>query len=50
VLFYHFHAVPPSLAANFPEFFLRESLAIENPADWRGHFMASAFVLVGRRA
>src|SRR5207237_447210 len=43
VLFYHFHVVPPSLAATFPEFFLRESLAIENSADWRGHFMASAF-------
>src|SRR2546429_97398 len=33
VLFYHFHVVPPSLAATFPEFFLRESLAIENSAD-----------------
>jgi len=50
VLFYHFHAVPPLLAAGFPEFFLRESVAMEDPEDWRGYFMASAFVLVGRKA
>jgi SAM-dependent methyltransferase len=50
VLFYHFHAVPPALAEGFPEFFLRESLAMEHPEDWRGHFMASAFLLAGRRA
>ncbi len=50
VLFYHFHAVPPLLAEAFPELSLRESLAMEDPGDWRGHFMASAFLLVGRRA
>ena len=50
VLFYHYHAVPPLVAAAFPEFSLRESVAMENPEDWRGHFMASAFLLVGRRA
>jgi SAM-dependent methyltransferase len=50
VLFYHFHAIPPLLAAGFPEFFLRESVAMEDPEDWRGYFMASAFLLVGRKA
>ena len=49
VLFYHFHAVPPLLASVFPEFFLRESLTMEDPEDWRGYFMASAFLLIGRK-
>jgi SAM-dependent methyltransferase len=49
VLFYHFHAVPPLLAAEFRERFLRESVAMEDPEDWRGYFMASAFLLVGRK-
>ena len=48
ILFYHFHALPPMVAYLLPETFRKESLAMENPYDWRGHFMASAFVLVGR--
>lgn len=44
-LFYHFHDVPPQLGPD-PE----RSLALENPADWRGHFMASAFLVAGTRA
>jgi 2-polyprenyl-3-methyl-5-hydroxy-6-metoxy-1,4-benzoquinol methylase len=48
VLFYHYHALPPMLQASAPELFRRESLAMEDPNDWRGHFMASAFILVGR--
>lgn len=50
LLFYHFHCLPPMLAADDPELFRRESLAMENPEDWRGYFMASAFLVVGRRA
>ena len=50
VLFYHFHVAPPLLASIFPEFFLRQSVLMEDPEDWRGHFMASAFLLVGRKA
>jgi len=49
VLFYHYHALPPMLEGEAPELFRRTSLAMENPHDWRGHFMASAFVLVGHR-
>lgn len=49
-LFYHFHALPPMFEAEMPSLFKRASLALENPRDWRGHFMASAFVLVGRRS
>jgi hypothetical protein len=34
-----------------PALFREASLAMEaDPTDWRGHFMASAFILVGKRA
>jgi len=50
LLFYHFHALPPMLESAAPELFRQASLAMEaNPSDWRGHFMASAFILTGRR-
>jgi SAM-dependent methyltransferase len=49
VLFYHYHALPPMLAEQVPDLFRRESLAMEDPLDWRGHFMASAFILTGRK-
>jgi SAM-dependent methyltransferase len=44
VLFYHFHDVPPQLGPS-----LEASRALEDPDDWRGHFMASAFLLTGTR-
>lgn len=47
VLFYHYHCLPPMFGPRAPEFFRRESLAMENPEDWRGYFMASAFILCG---
>jgi len=49
LLFYHFHCLPPLMASELPEFFMRESIAMENPHDWRGFFMASAFILSGKR-
>jgi len=49
LLFYHYHALPPMLEHHLPEVFRAHSLALENPRDWRGHFMASAFLLAGRR-
>ena len=49
-LFYHYHCLPPMFESAMPELFRRASLAMENPEDWRGHFMASAFLVVGRRA
>lgn len=49
-LFYHFHRLPPMLEAAAPERYRRWSLAVEDPNDWRGHFMASAFILVGTRS
>lgn len=49
VLFYHYHCLPPMLEAGLSETFRAGSLALEDPRDWRGHFMASAFMVVGRR-
>ncbi len=50
-LFYHFHALPPMFGMKTKTFFLKESIAMEqNPYDWRGHFMASAFLLVGEKS
>jgi SAM-dependent methyltransferase len=47
--FYHYHCLPPMFEAALPEVFRRQSLAMEDPADWRGYFMASAFLITGRR-
>lgn len=49
VLFYHYHCLPPMLAELVPDLFAAESLAMEDPGDWRGHFMASAFLVAGIR-
>jgi SAM-dependent methyltransferase len=50
-LFYHFHCLPPMLAHHAPTLFREQSLAMEaDPSDWRGHFMASAFLVVGTRS
>jgi len=48
-LFYHYHCLPPMFESLLPHAFRRESLALENPKDWRGYFMASAFIVVGKR-
>jgi hypothetical protein len=47
--FYHYHAFPPMLSGTAEAFFRKASLEMENPSDWRGHFMASAFILVAIR-
>lgn len=50
-LWFHWHAAPPAFEALDPAAFRRESLALERvPHDWRGMFMASAFILVARAA
>lgn len=44
--FYHFHALPPMMEPQFPQLFRAASLEMEkDPNGWRGHFMASAFVV-----
>lgn len=50
LLFYHFHCLPPLFAARAPEVFRERSLAMEDPNDWRGFYMASAFLLTGIRS
>ena len=47
VLFYHYHCMPPMFERSNPKWFRKQSLRMENPRDWRGHFMASAFILKG---
>jgi len=47
--FYHYHAFPPMLSGTSEAFFRKASLEMENPSDWRGHFMASAFILAATR-
>jgi len=47
VLFYHYHCLPPLLESAAPALFRARSVAMEKPDDWRGHFMASAFILSG---
>ena len=49
-LFYHYHGLPPMYQSIDPAGFRRLSLAREDPRDWRGHFMASAFLLAGTRS
>ena len=48
-LFFHFHSLPPMFGSRVPELFRRSSEGMENPTDWRGYFMASAFMVAGRR-
>lgn len=43
--FYHYHALPPAFEHLAPERFRELSSKMENPTDWRGLFMTSAFVV-----
>jgi SAM-dependent methyltransferase len=49
-LFYHFHCLPPMIGTQVPKLFRKHSLAMENPDDWRGYFMASAFIIAAVRS
>ncbi len=50
-LFYHFHCLPPMFGSLVPQLFRQQSLAMEkSPEDWRGYFMASAFIISAIRA
>ena len=50
VMFYHYHCLPPMYESRLPGFFRAMSVKMEDPFDWRGYFMASAFILAGERA
>lgn len=43
--FYHYHALPPIFEKKYPKLFKELSLKLEKPLDWKGHLMASAYVL-----
>lgn len=45
IYYYHFHVLPPKYEHIIPEEFRRLSWQAENPTDWHGTFMASAFVV-----
>jgi len=42
--FYHYHILPPQFEKTNPDLYQRLSINRENPSDWRGNLMASAFV------
>lgn len=42
--FYHFHVLPPRSGLVEAEEYNKKSISLENPLDWKGHFLASAFV------
>lgn len=48
-LFYHYHRLPPMTEGRLGQSFRRLGLEMEDPEDWRGHFMASAFLAAGVR-
>lgn len=49
--YYHYHALPPALERLAPGAFRRASMRLErNPNDWRGTFMASAFLVCARKS
>lgn len=45
ILFYHFHSLPPLFEEIDPIYFRKTSWKMENPYDWRGHFLASGFIV-----
>lgn len=49
ILFYHYHILPPMFEHLLPYTYRRLSLELESPKDWRGHFLASAFIVKGKK-
>lgn len=50
IFFYHYHALPPMFECEYPRLFRDASLGMErDPHDWRGYFMASAFVIEAKK-
>tara|TARA_Y100000591_G_scaffold325572_1_gene346736 strand:- start:525 stop:1379 length:855 start_codon:yes stop_codon:yes gene_type:complete len=45
IYFYHYHALPPVFEEIDPLYFRKLSWKIENPTDWRGYLLASAFII-----
>jgi len=49
IYFYHFHATPPAVEKVDPVRFRMRSWEEENPKDWKGYFIASAFVVHAKK-
>jgi SAM-dependent methyltransferase len=45
ISYYHYHALPPSFEHTDTVEFRELSMSLEDPKDWRGAFMCSAFVV-----
>ena len=43
--FHHYHALPPEFENTFQDLMREQSLKLERPTDWKGYFMASAFLV-----
>ncbi len=43
--FFHYHRLPPIFQTHDNELFRKLSDDMENPSDWRGHFLASSFIV-----
>jgi hypothetical protein len=44
ILFHHYHAMLPEFESTFRQEMYEQSLKLEDPNDWRWHFVASAFL------
>lgn len=47
--FYHYHALPPIFENKYQKLFRELSLKLEKSNDWKGYFMASAFVVEAQK-
>jgi SAM-dependent methyltransferase len=45
IYFYHYHALPPIFESYDPVSFRELSWSLEDSNDWRGHFLASNFIV-----
>jgi len=43
--FFHYHRLPPIFQTQDNDLFRKLSDEIEDPSDWRGHFLASSFIV-----
>lgn len=46
IRFYHYHPLPPAFEDEYPETFASLASDLEDPTDWRGHFLASSFLVL----
>jgi 2-polyprenyl-3-methyl-5-hydroxy-6-metoxy-1,4-benzoquinol methylase len=47
--FYHYHALPTFFQKKYKKIYDRESLKLEKTNDWKGNFLASAFVVEAKK-